>query len=787
MKHILLISTLFLLSFAGLAQNTTISGKVTDTFKEGISDVSIIVKGTTKGTATDENGNYSLNVKQGEHTLVFSAIGLKTIRKKVNANKSTIRLNLVLEDDVVMLDEATIKMERKLKVNKLNIRNLDAPMTTNTVSYKLIEQANATNIEEAAKNITGLQSVNRYGGFHFFNIRGFENFVLLYDGVRDERHNIARSATYSNLANVERIEVLKGPSGDMFGHSALGGIMNVIRKKPSYSFEGNFKATIGSYNTANVTLGVGGPINDKLRYRVDAGRNSSRGFKNISSLTNNVSFVLDYSLTDSDKFELFLQYSNDDYGVDVGIPGTDDGKAIGIFNPKINYADPTDYLTDVKKEGQLTYTHKFNSNTFLTNKFFITDGLINYLGDEVLFIDAGGKTFSRRNYGGYHFDRIAKTLGNQFDLSFKFNTGGIKHKSIVGTSFNYLKRVRYWDAITATVPISEGISITNPINPPSQKKTLSRNNVITQKDYVTAIYLQDWITFTNKFKILLGARYDFFDGSLDSKRKVTDQPNIVKGSQGNFTYRGALSYQAVEDLLTLYGSASSFFKPVRDHGHRNEKLFKPETGVQFEGGLKMEVKDKLNLTLAGFYIKKNDFIVGHGKQNQVKQATSRGLELDADAEPFKGFYVRFGYAYTDAYFSKGSVTQKGKDYSYNKTPWTPEHQANLWLNYEISDNVLDGLGFGFGANYVGKTFQNPANTQSLPEYTVLNGTIYYQTKNNIRVGLNIENLANTLYYSSALSSDDLWYYDENTATQQAQHQIYPGRDRNFKLSISYNF
>ena len=114
--------------------------------------------------------------------------------------------------------------------------------------------------------VAGINPVKQYAGFQFFNVRGFDNFVILNDGVRDERHAITQSAPVANFANVERIEFLKGPSGDMFGHFALGGIINIVRKKTTKTTQGEAKFTIGSYNTYNAMVGVGGAISDKLGY-----------------------------------------------------------------------------------------------------------------------------------------------------------------------------------------------------------------------------------------------------------------------------------------------------------------------------------------------------------------------------------------------------------------------------------------------------------------------------------------------------------------------------------------
>lgn len=174
----------------------------------------------------------------------------------------------IAKDSVKSVGEVLINTQKKIHVNYLNIKGLEAPMSINVLDNKILEEMNITKVEDAVRNIPGIHSVNQYGAFQFFNIRGFDDFVVLNDGIRDERHTITQSAPITNLASVERIESLKGPSGEMFGHSALGGIINIVRKKPTEKFTGNGAVTIGSYNTQNYTLGLGGAIiPNKLRFR----------------------------------------------------------------------------------------------------------------------------------------------------------------------------------------------------------------------------------------------------------------------------------------------------------------------------------------------------------------------------------------------------------------------------------------------------------------------------------------------------------------------------------------
>ena len=125
------------------------------------------------------------------------------------------------------------------------------------------------------------------------------------------------------------------------------------------------------------------------------------------------------------------------------------------------------------------------------------------------------------------------------------------------------------------------------------------------------------------------------------------------------------------------------------------------------------------------------------------------------------------------------------DLSHNKTPWTPKHSFNAWVNYE--PHFVKGFGLGLGMFYTDKTYRTEKNDQILPAYTVFNGTIYYQAKNNVRLGLNVEKLFNRSYYNNALSSNDLYSNEPADEIYQATYQINPGRNRNYKLTISYSF
>ncbi|MDO5614983.1 MAG: TonB-dependent receptor [Cruoricaptor ignavus] len=691
-------------------------------------------------------------------------------------------INNTRKDTVRTIAEVIINSERRLQVNPLQIPSLEAPMTINTIDKELLNQMNITRIEDVVQNVPGVHSVNQYGGFQFFNIRGFDNFVVLQDGLRDERHNITQSAPITNLANVERIEILKGPSGEMFGHSALGGIMNIVRKKPTAKFRGNASMTYGSYDTYNAVLGVGGPISNKLRYRFDAGITRSEGWRNVSENTNNFSGILQYLISERTSLELFLQYNKDSYGPDAGVPTDNAGNIVKGVNYKTNYANPFDYLRNTKKEIQLKLNHKFSNGSKLTNAITYYDDSIDYLMDEVLFYNPAQNTISLYN-GPYHFNHITRPISNQLNYNFNFDTFGIKHQALAGNTISYLDRKTLYGDITVGNQ-STDIPANTFLNLGERSVDIQRIRKV--NELLVGTYFHDWIQFSEKWKALVGLRYDYFSGIYEPRRDINAPAVKERDEFNNFSYRFGLSFQPIENLLNAYASFSNFFKPSRAHNHRTNSKFLPERGFQGEAGIKMGKKDKYNISAAAFFIEKKNVIVGHNILSQVGGADSKGIELDADWTPVKGLYLKVGYAYTDAKFISKGNTDEDKEIVGNRTPWTPLHTFNTWVNYEFGKS-LKGWGIGAGVYYADKTYQNQFNNQYLPAYTLVNGTVYYQTKQNIRIGLNVENIFNQLYFRSALSNNDLYSNDVAHEPFQSLMQAYPGRGRNFRITLGYQF
>lgn len=167
---------------------------------------------------------------------------------------------------------------------------------------------------------------------------------MLTDNVRDERHNISQSAPSSNLANVERIEVLKGPGSALYGHSALGGIINVVRKRPTPFTTGGFSASVGSFNSHRISAGVGGPAGDRMRYRVDFGSSQTDGWRSLGRNRNSAYISLDAEPAANTRIQFQFGYNNDTYDTDAGIPLAAGGQIPDGIPLSTRYNHPDSFL-----------------------------------------------------------------------------------------------------------------------------------------------------------------------------------------------------------------------------------------------------------------------------------------------------------------------------------------------------------------------------------------------------------------------------------------------------------
>lgn len=267
MKRILLALILSIPFFSYAQQVSLLKGKVLTSDGKAAEGVSITLKGLKTGTSTNEEGTYEIkDVPYGTYTLRAAALGLNTQEVSVTINAVTIAVPVVtLTENAATLEEVIVNgvgsnpytRKRSTFVSKLPLNNLENPQVYTTITKEILKDQIVTNFSDALKNSSGLDklwtSTGRSGdGAAYYTLRGFSTQPSLVNGIA--------SLTNGDLdpANIEQIEVIKGPSGTLFGGALVnfGGLINVVTKRPIDSIGGEISYTLGSFDQHRVTADI---------------------------------------------------------------------------------------------------------------------------------------------------------------------------------------------------------------------------------------------------------------------------------------------------------------------------------------------------------------------------------------------------------------------------------------------------------------------------------------------------------------------------------------------------
>ena len=658
------------------------------------------------------------------------------------------------EDDIEIVvtgEETGYAIPETADVTRTNIPILNTPRSIQVVPEQVIEDQQVIRLEEALRNVSNVFQENTGGDrTERFTIRGFRTTNVLRDGFRQ-----FGQAGFAETANLERIEVLKGPASILYGNTEPGGTINLVTKKPLSEPFVEPTLQVGSYDFFRPQIDATGPLTSdgSLLYRLNAVYESGGNFRDFDQDINRffIAPVLTWNISDRTNLTVELEYLNDERPFDRGVVAL--GNGIADIPVSRIYGEPDDYVNSEDFNVSYRLEHRFSDNWRLRNAFRYQrrdSSLFGTQGTGDLDETTG---ILEREYA--NLDQFNEAYSLQTSVVGEFATGSVAHTlafgvDLVRDSFEQIARF----GLDSIVPAP--INIFDPVYRVLPRPDIEDLSVLLNTDEVTnrlGIYLQDQIAFSPNVQLLLGGRFDYVDQGLKNNPTATD-PTSSEDNPTNdaFSPQIGIVYKPIEPI-SLYASYSRSFEPNIGTTATGEFL-EPECGTQYEAGVKAELLDgRLFTTLAFYHLTRSNVATTDPDDSNfsiaVGEQRSQGIEFDITGEIQPGWNVIAAYAYNDAEITEDNKFEVGSRL-YN----VPKHSANLWTTYEIQNGDLQGLGFGIGFNYVGERVGDLENTFDVPSYFLTNAAIYYQ-RDRWRAALNFKNLFDIDYFVHSFGRQDI--------------------------------
>ncbi len=636
------------------------------------------------------------------------------------------------EDNSYVVPEATT-------ATRINTPILNTPQSVQVIPQQVLEDQQVIRLDEALRNVSGVT----FGGTDLgrnlqFSIRGFDEAPIIRNGFRQFGGDVV-----PETANLEKIEVLKGPASLLFGEIEPGGLINLVTKKPTIEPFYKIETQFGNRSFISPSIDFSGSLTEdgKVSYRLNALYRSSDDIQDVDQNIERfyISPVVTWKIDDRTDLNFELEYLNEDRPPSFGVPAIGDEIADVPLDRITN--EPDDFGEEEFISVGYDLEHRFNQNWKIRNAFRFTQQNARLETAFPFEIDEETNTVFRfwaaQPQEGESYSLQTSTEG-------KFATGKVDHEILFGLDLN-LTEDNFNDLIRLDEETPLELDLFNPVYGTSPRPNFNTLPLISDRETETrrlGIFAQDRVAFGDNFFLLAGLRYDTV------KQIVTDNLEQTEVSDTNDAVipRLGVVYKPIEPV-SLYASYSQSFAPNPETTADGEAL-DPEEGSGFEIGVKSEfLKGKLFTTLAYFNINKENVasedpddpfsFVATGEQE------SQGIELDVTGEIMPGWNIIASYAYIDAEVAEDNIIEEG-----NRLPNAPENSAGLWTTYQLQQGDLQGLGFGLGFNLVGEREGDLDNSFKLDSYFLTNAAVFYE-RNQWRAALNFKNLFDTDYIAGA--------------------------------------
>jgi len=667
-----------------------------------------------------------------------------------------------------------------LTAMKFDGSSLTAPIASESITQQALRDQQAERVEDVLEGISAIESAPDGQSTLGFTIRGFPTYQYYVDGVRvspDLHHDAFR-----DLANVERIDVVKGPASTLYGRTEPGGLINVVTKQPLAEPHLAVEQQAGAFDRQRTQLDAGGPLTSSgsLLYRFNAAYETANSFRDY--LSNRRLFlapVATWKISPQSETTGYLEYLHSDDPTDSGLP------LIGSTIPPVPIARRLEdggavHTRDLRVgvRGLHAFSDRWSMRYHVDGRWLKTPqspqlALADDMLDPSLCSPASCPVnqllFAIPVSRGQTYYSSAELLGS-------LTSWGAQHHVLFGAEY-FDVRARNEVVFSYTPFMTDLFSPQHGPVPSSLLENPDWANATATTERWSSAYVQDQIAFAQKFYLLLGARYDVVSERLDSGFGL---PILDAGTERRwdhaFKRRAGLVWRATEPLSLYANYTENFGISTGIYGEGTGgtgTLVPAESAHEWEIGAKSEfLEGKASGSLAWFDLTEvnislpvfSPVLDAQGFRAVTGGAHSRGLELDVQVELMRGLQLAASYAFLDSRITDdaGITTSTSIGGTMNnlfvstvasvghRLYGAPRHGGSLWIEYK-PDRLLRGLKLGVGAVARGSREGDNANDYQLPgfvKYNLLAAYGWRMADTRVTVQLNMDNALNTRYFES---------------------------------------
>lgn len=636
--------------------------------------------------------------------------------------------------------------------SKSDIPLVEMPQSVSVVSRDMIDLLNWTSLNESVRYSAGAtgEAFGPDERYDWLQVRGFTP-VQFIDGVQAPIGSVNNTGT--DLYGSEAVEVLKGPASVLYGQTPPGGIVNMISRRPSDEFGGEFELQGGEYNSWQVAGDLTGPLSDSVSGRITAlYRDRETQVDFLTSKRIFISPAVTFQIGDATQLTLLANYQDDDLeNQSTGfLPafGTKLPNPLGTVPVGRNLGE-TGYNFFKREQWSAGYdfSHEFSDNFRIQQNLKYFDVKVDssaVFGTGLLDADFNGvpddfRTVTRANFPfNERIDSLSVDTRGYLDI----DGGGAQHSLLFGVDYRTYDGFSEF-GFTGAPSIDLFDPVYDAVIPPAALFTF-----INETREQIGVYAQEQMKVGN-FVLTLNARNDWVERNPVSGATQDDE---------EFSYRAGVNY-VFDNGFAPYAQFARSFEPVSGATFAGDP-FKPTTGDQIEAGIKYDGRAldrdvRVFGSLALYQIVQKNVLtpdpVNLFFSVQEGEAEVQGIEVELAARIRERITLNLAFTSIDTEVTKTSGTNLG-----NELVAVPDMLVSALADYTFQEGPMAGFGFGVGLRHRGTMFGDSANLWKSSSVTLYDAILHYDTRN-WRFALNASNFTDEIFVDRCDSTSNCFY------------------------------